>query len=347
MYIFIEKVRPKALLVFFLIGTAYLGFKVWDLAEAPGYDFKYIWVAGRMWLSGLDPYGPGYAPTAGALITDGHAPEIWAYPPNMLPLAVLLALPELPAAAVAWRIAGALTVVLAAAAIAGATLPARPARSARRVFGERFFLLGFALAGFEAVAISLSTGQTAILMLGASALVLLGLARRLPLLAALGLALLCLKPQIGAAVALALLVLGPEGRRITVAGVLIAAGFALPALLLDPMSPFAWLAQVAAYDDASPANAPAEVTGLRFLAWDLFGIETGSLAPMLVTLGVIGLLAARVRAIGCEPERALAVALAALLALAPLHVYDFTLAAIPVTMLALRGLGGSLRQGWS
>lgn len=40
-----------------LLAAAYLGFKVWQLTgRLPGYDFRFIWVAGKVWAQGANPY---------------------------------------------------------------------------------------------------------------------------------------------------------------------------------------------------------------------------------------------------------------------------------------------------
>ena len=40
----------------FILGLAYLAFKIYQLAGVAGYDYKYIWIAGKMWLMGASPY---------------------------------------------------------------------------------------------------------------------------------------------------------------------------------------------------------------------------------------------------------------------------------------------------
>lgn len=66
-----------------------------------GYDFRYFWVAGRVWLEGMSPYGPDLPRLSAAMIPEGHVPQIWPYPPSLwLPTAV----PALFPFETAWRV---------------------------------------------------------------------------------------------------------------------------------------------------------------------------------------------------------------------------------------------------
>ena len=59
----------------FAIATIYLVWKVIGAAALPGYDFKYLWIAGRMWWEGLNPYGPEFERFAAALRLEGDGPD--------------------------------------------------------------------------------------------------------------------------------------------------------------------------------------------------------------------------------------------------------------------------------
>src|SRR5690348_15113259 len=64
-------------------------------------DFSYILVAGRMWITGADPYGPGFA-GAGAKILPPDA-TTFVYPPNWWLIAVGLACLEGSRAFLVWK----------------------------------------------------------------------------------------------------------------------------------------------------------------------------------------------------------------------------------------------------
>ena len=48
------------------VGLAYLCYKL--ATDEVGFDFRYIWVAGKLWSEAKSPYGPGFVPTYDALI---------------------------------------------------------------------------------------------------------------------------------------------------------------------------------------------------------------------------------------------------------------------------------------
>ncbi|MGB5837941.1 MAG: hypothetical protein WBH14_12915, partial [Albidovulum sp.] len=78
--------EPLCLLAcLFLVAVTFsaLLFTAYVRADTPGYDFRYYWLAGKIWASGVSPYGPGFYEAGQKLIAEGHVPTIWPYPPNM------------------------------------------------------------------------------------------------------------------------------------------------------------------------------------------------------------------------------------------------------------------------
>src|SRR5689334_18796156 len=75
-----------------LAGALYFFPKIVGLGGGDGFglDFKVIWLAGKIWASGQNPYGPIFLEQ---YLTDfgPHWNTYWLYPPNWFPLAVSFA----------------------------------------------------------------------------------------------------------------------------------------------------------------------------------------------------------------------------------------------------------------
>jgi hypothetical protein len=319
----------------FAIATIYLVWKVIGAAALPGYDFKYLWIAGRMWSEGLNPYGPEFERFAAALRLERNVPfwghddvsslRQWPYPPNFWPLARFLGLFDVEVASAIWASANGLMVVGASALIASVCLARVGPLNlpARRLF----FFHTFLMAALQATALTIVVGQTSILIYFAFGLVLFGLVKSVKWVAAIGFALLCLKPQIGAPLILAAFFLAPSARAPLAVGLGTSVIAAMPTLLASITAPLDWLMETARYGDAVRANAVGSVTGIRTLAADFLGVPIGTLPAVGLALAVAALLTAWVLRKGCRNDliAAVSIGLMAALAIAPLHLYDFVM----------------------
>lgn len=319
----------------FLVGVAYLLLKTWLVAGSPTFDFRYIWVAAETWSRGENAYGEDYRRLGELLVASGHVPLRWPYPPQWLGIALPFSLLSLSAASVAWNLMG-VVLTFAASALIAASLPEAPLGARLKDQGldrrSAFFLHGGAMATLQATALTLSVGQTSILCYFGACLLLFGLARARRVAAMAGLAILMLKPQIGAPFALALLVSRAHWPVVGGAAAISIAA-ALPVLVLWPTAPLDWLANLSAYDGMTTANAPQSTTGLRHLVWMAAHHDIGNMAALAATLAaVLGLPLATLRERSAETR--LALVAAAVLALAPLHLYDFTLVGLLLFPLA-------------
>ncbi len=308
-------------------------------ADEAGYDFRYNWLAGRLWLQGVSPYLPGYQEAGTALIVRGHVPELWVYPPNWWAISTTLGLTGLAEANVAWNLMGVGLAALSSVMLVRAFLRCRrehvlPLPVVGDVFdwGWALVLLHFfATAGLEATALTLAIGQTSLLVLFGVSLLLYGASRaRLPL-AAAGLAVVLLKPQIGVVFLCVLPLAGPWARQLVLAALGISAVLAVPAAVVDPSVAMQFVRNVTSNDGYTVANLPQAMTGVRLAVWELLGRDAGSIVAVAATVGAALLLARRsVRlAVDATPHvlvwQVTTLTVAVILAMAPLHYYDFVL----------------------
>lgn len=316
-----------------------------ERAGDPGYDFRYFWLAGRLWADGVSPYGPVFAETGARLIREGHVPEIWPYPPNLwLPSIAIGSLPLADAWA-AWLVAE-VAALAAASAVLAWGLPAGmvPGGGSRPALARLAFFCGHLalLATVEATHLAVYVGQSALFVYLGATMLLAGVARGQGRLAVAGLVLVCMKPQVGAVLALALLVSGRGGAGTVLRAAAVSLVLILPPMAVRPTVVLDWLHTLGAYDGATLANMAVAMTGLRHLLWMAAGWDIGNIPAMVATLAVALAVALRLRDEAARGPtgrvRLLVAEVLVVLALAPLHMYDFVLFGIGV--LALSGASG-------
>lgn len=317
-------------LVAFSVGLAYLAVKVQSVSATAGYDLRYIWVAAQMWFSGAAPYSASYRDVAATLVTEGHVPVMWPYPPNWWPVSLVPGFDDILRANIIFNLAGVAALFIAALIVGEecANQAVRRLGSATgngyRVFAIQgvIFLL---LAATEATAIHISTGQTTAFPTLGGALLLRGLSRNSAPLRVVGFVLLFLKPQIGIPFAAAALI---ADRR--AASALVTAGgvsllMALPALVAHPAAITGFMRNAVAYRDVALANAPGATTGLRSLVHALVGVDIGNFAALGAATIAAMALVRRLATAGYDRSMMVPIVAVAVLALAPLHYYDFIL----------------------
>lgn len=333
---------PLAALALGGLAFAYLVFKAATIAAAPGYDFRYIWVAGSAWIHGVSPYGENYGELSSTLISSGHVPEMWFYPPNWWPIASFTALFDLRTSFVVWTALNLAMTLGASVLLVHAFRTAFPGAQIRlpllgdmmRSWWSAALLHFFIVAVLEATAIAFSVGQTSGFGYFGVALLLYGMSSGRSAFTIAGLVLLFLKPQIALPFAALFCFMSARSRLELILALAVSALLATPALIADPGAIGAFLTNLRAYDGYTDANLPAATTGMRILVWQLISVDWGNamwaIAAALLTLALcFGPL--RIARAEAEPARAwqvVSIATAALLAIAPLHYYDFMLAAV-------------------
>lgn len=317
----------------------------------PGYDFRYFWVAGRVWLGGLSPYGPEFSEIAGQLIPSGHIPELWPYPPNLFLPTVAIGLFDFHMAWTIWLFLR-IVAMIAASAVLAFAMPARflPGIGLRRFGLSRlgFFALHLVIvAGTEAANYSTISGQFSDLVYLALCLALVGVARgNLSIAVAGALAVTFMKPQIGGILAIGLVLAGRQGIVLVARATLVSALLLLPALFIRPLAIFDWLHVLGSYDGANVANLPVAMTGLRNLAWVCTGAVISNMSAFFLAGGVAVAVALHRRSgagrTGADeaegPTNSLITMTLVALAVSPLHIYDFCF--FGVAVLGLVGTAG-------
>jgi len=327
-------------LMSFCVGLAYLLLKVDAVSGGAGYDFRYLWVAANVWASGMNPYTVLFLEFSEMAIAEGHVPLLWPYPPTWWPLSFLLPLDDILAANRAFNLAT-VAMLLAAAMIVGTALAAlwgqrRGASSAPLpvvvICQGVVFLV---LAATEATAIHVSVGQTTALSVFGGALLLLGQRHDSATWRILGFVLLLLKPQLGIPFAAAYLVASPRALHDLIPAGILSVLLAMPAIVASPSTIADFLGNALSYRDVSLANHPAATTGLRSAVHVLTGIEIGNFVPLGVSCLVAMLLVWRHGGRQAAPTMMVPLTALAVLAIGPLHYYDFTLVLLALPLVVV------------
>src|SRR6476659_3850207 len=73
-----------------LLAVVYLSPKLFLFRADEALDFRLVWLAGRIWASGGDPYGPNFLREYLQVFGEGPNTHFWVYPPYWYPIALSL-----------------------------------------------------------------------------------------------------------------------------------------------------------------------------------------------------------------------------------------------------------------
>lgn len=300
-----------------IAGMLYITPKVVTSSDA--FDLHIIWVAGKLWASGQNPYGEAFSSEYAASF--GPVPEMHqlVYPPYWFPIAVPLSFLSFETACLVWRLINFGLLVWATFLTSRIMAEKNPPR-----FWTIFlFGLGYVTL-MQPTARVFSFGQTTLLLYFALAAIFYGLSKKHQWLLASGLFVVALKPNIGV-VAYLVVAMMPEWRRTLAFATFALILAAVPVLLLhapsDTLSGL--LIQLRRYY-AIYANRPPNMVGLFHF---LDALPSALTANVLIGAAtVVSLAAFRLK----SPEvLKFARVTMAILLLVPLHSYDMVMLAIP------------------
>ncbi|MCO6511507.1 MAG: DUF2029 domain-containing protein [Aridibacter famidurans] len=320
-------------------SVGYLLFKIWETSGSPGYDFRFIWVAGRAWLQGVNPYSAEYLEVATSLVLSGSVPVMWVYPPTWFLITAPFGYFDISTSYVLWNFLSVLLLLMAS------VLLVANAKRDSPVIGSMLGNTGTASSGLfalfalhclflsvlEPTALTLSVGQTSLIVYWGLALVMTGISLGKISFQAIGLTVLLLKPQLGIIFIIPFLFAGVRGWLVTIYAGILSFLLCIPPLILNRTVLFDFLANLGAYDTFTRANDPTSMTGIRIILFELFGRDIGNVAATAVALVFVAMICFLL-ARKSERDRRLAISVpvitAVCLALAPLHTYDFVIVGV-------------------
>jgi hypothetical protein len=276
-----EQTKIVILTLFACLGILYLTPKVIVLSIGPQdyFDFQALWLAGKIWVSGHNPYDGASFPTEYYSASDLARSSPWFYPPYWYPLIVPFGLLPFQTALGIWK------VINFSLLIAGNHLIARALADVAR---QRYLPIFLAGTGFVCLtysaAVTAAIGQTSFLVyFGLSAMVF-GLLKARPLVLIVGLVVLALKPQIGAMAFVAVAALHRYRWTTLPAGAICLLGSTAIAITGNYReSVEGFLTNLARHSEHS-ANTPPHLTGLIHILDSVFSISHVSIITLIVFL---------------------------------------------------------------
>ncbi len=281
----VDRTKNPILATIAALGIIYLAPKVisiHDTSIGNGIDFRYIWLAGKIWASGHNPYGPLFAKEDHDSFNLALG-TLWVYPPYWYPIAFPFGLLSFQTANIIWKICNFLLL------IAATHLIARALADVVRQSYLPIFLGGIGFACFmQSTAVTLFIGQTAILVYFGLAAMIFGILKERPLLIVTGLVFLALKPQIGIVAFPAVVALHRYRWTILPAGGLCLLATAPIAVSGDySASIISFLSNLTGYSEIS-SNTPPNMTGLIDISnYLLTNSVTSSATPIVVLVAII------------------------------------------------------------
>ena len=189
-----QQTKTLILAIVGILSIIYLAQKILaiqDISFGDGLDFRYIWLAGKIWASGHNPYGPIFAQVDREYFHQVLG-GFWVYPPYWYPIALALGFFSFHIATVVWKISNLLLLL-------GAThLIARALADVSHQNYFTLFLTGIAYVCFmQATAVTIFIGQTSVITYFGFGALIFGILKARPFFITTGLVFLALKPQIG------------------------------------------------------------------------------------------------------------------------------------------------------
>jgi hypothetical protein len=330
------KTRPYFQLLLAIVaclGILYLLPKVISFQDESGFVFRIIWVAGKLWAAGQDPYGPSFLQE---LRASGPVPDaLWYYPPYWYPIAVPLSYLPLSLAAGAWKAINFLLLIAASHLVARAVADISKQTYAG-IFGGGLAFVCF----MQAVATTIYVGQTSIIVYFGFAALIFGLLKRCGQSIVIGLVFLALKPHFGIVAFAAVAALPRYRWTLFLAGglcILATAPFLFTGNYLATLREF--VVNVTMYS-GQPENDMNDKTGVAQILAYLFSAQVGS-GILVIASSIISSVIFYFSSLNSTPraENArlevafLALFIAAIFFVLPLGSYDIVVLAILFMMI--------------
>jgi hypothetical protein len=328
------RVTPKnmASIFLFVLGISYLLFHFTKSLNLSATDFDALWMGGKFWIEGKNPYDDTYAHYIQSYFANQYARD-FIYPFNWSMPARMLATLDIETATLFWRLTN-FTVLFASMVMLGLTIR----KLQQPVSLRHLFATVGVICLMQGTPVVFTLGQSSIIILGGVSLILYGVATGTSIWLTLGLVIVLLKPQIGIPITAALMAF-PIFFRSIIGACLLTAALSVPAFLshglVNPLIGF--LHNVGQYG-TSTHNMPNDMTGIRNLASVLLGVDMPGLVLVaiaaLAALGAANFLNLSRAKDSMNPICSILLALTIIFFIVPLHLYDFPILA-PLILIVL------------
>ncbi|EAZ88170.1 glycosyltransferase family 87 protein, partial [Crocosphaera chwakensis] len=333
-------------IIVFCLSLIYLTTKVFiKVPDAQGLDFRFLWLAGKLWGEGKNPYD-NMIWVSEYKSFFGYEKPNWAYPPHFAPILMFLAIFPFKIAELLWRVINysslIIIIIMTGLWIKNYKVKLNFWKDIRFWIGASYCCL------LQSTLIVFSLGQTSIICVLGLVLILYGACQNYLILGIVGGYLLSIKPQIAIVILTALFFAGHH-RIVAGSIVLITLASALAFYqtgLSENIQGF--LTNLSAYSQEK-VNQPPDLTGLVHLIdyflsiqvsskiMALFGVILGTLCGFLISRGRTNSLI-KLGFDGSKPNffqiGSIILTVIATGFLMPIHVYDFVIF-LPIVIASL------------
>ena len=318
-----------------MLGITYL---IWKVISLQGQDltFKYIWLAGNLWQDGLNPYSIEYQEIGHKMFTAFNGQPFY-YPPNWWPFSNILAAFDYTTATEIWRVLNGLCIISSTFLLNGAMK-----KIGINLTLSSLILYTGLVSLMQASAIIIATGQTTILIYFGLCLVIYSAVNSRPLLLALGLCVMLLKPQIGVALFFAFIPFKKYHMALLYTCVLTFL-LMLPALItIGPLETILPFLKGLSQHSSFATNEAQNSTGLKSILYSITNFKLPS--TMATLLSIVGTLGAGLYFKKSDKENStnfitywmIIIMITAFVA--PLHEYDMIIIAPLILLCAIYGV---------
>lgn len=310
-----------------IISQVYLLPKVIDVSD--GQDFRLIWLAGEVWMSGENPYSEDFNLTYLVHFGSQRASHFWVYPPYWYTVSTALNQLEFREAVLIWNL-------VSYAALWGGAISLVSALEAvgYRVGMPSVLIIGSIASLLQATPFSIALGQTSLLLFIGVSLFIVGSLREKLLFVVIGLLLAMLKPQVG----VLLLTFSVVNRRLQPAAVLVLAILSvasLPAIYVGGFieTVFGFIENIISYNASDAvANLPEHLLGVQKML-SIANFDVSSLILILISVFLIAI----AKFFYKDGPQTLHITILLALLGSGLHTYDLTIIICLIPFIVLYG----------
>ena len=341
-----ERIKLAILALVACVGILYLAPKVLSVSifnsgAQDYFDFQEIWVAGKIWASGQNPY----AGIKNGASSGSPGLSTWFYPPYWYPLIVPFGLLPFQSALTIWKVINFSLLIVSTHLIA---------RALADVTHQKYlpvFLAGICFLSFMyATAVTVWSGQTSILVYFGLSALLYGLLKLRWSMVIVGLVFLALKPQFGLLAFVAVAAIPYFRWAVLPAGAIcILASFAIAITADYRASIEGFIANLARHSEHA-ANTPPHLTGAIHILDYVYPISNAPLITLVIFASAVICIAILFH--NLMPDKAaepgatvhmiatLALFVAFSLFVIPFHYYDMVALTVLFMMIIVTPLAG-------
>lgn len=320
-------------LLLFVIGLIHIGLKIFTINEVSGWDFRVIWISGKIWLDQLNPYVLDVFEQYNTFKPKGFE-HLWVYPPNWSAVSVPISYMPFSYSVILWNVSS----VCALSYALYLFMSSIHSKMSKSEWTSYLLLVLFTFYFSHSMGVNLFLGQTTIIVTAGILFYFQGIVANNHKTIILGAILLCLKPNL-AIVILPIYLLFRRDLKTIFLVILAVLAMSLPAFLLSGLVPTlkGFLDGLKEYVKFK-VNTGADLTGLAHIVYVLTDKNiSGILLTFTGSICTLILLSTLKKSDLTEQNNTFCVAfyytLTMVLFFVPLHSYDWIVLLVLVATL--------------